>query len=100
MTTIVRSPSDWIIFFGPTSSYALGPIAYGEGTPFKTSCGHYTDHPQLAIGWASREEAEAALAAIGSPSKAKVVQRAAAEARWTRGLGTSMGRVDWGSTAG
>ena len=92
------SDSDWIIYYGITSGYALGPFCSNPGSPFPYSLGQLTDHPQQAIGWRTREAAEAVLSQMGH-SGAKVVSRGEAIASWggKRGLGPTMGTVDWGA---
>ena len=97
--------TDWIIFYGPYSGYALGPFCSNPSSPWPFTLGSTTDHPQQAIGWSEREGAESALAACGyataAARKRKIMQRGEAIRRWeaSPGLGASMGVVDWGTSA-
>ena len=98
--TIVRSPEDWIIRDGSPSQslFALGPV-----TQFKRHWGAYTSHPHIAIGWATREEAEAVVRDCAPGRKGVVVvRRRDAVARFERTMGARGGDkgTDWGSSAG
>ena len=87
--------TDWIIFYGICAGYALGP--YEAVTPYGPCVGQFTDHPQLAIGWESREAAERIVSLLGD-KEARVVQRSKAIAAWRKGVGRSMDTADWGTT--
>lgn len=92
--------TDWIIYYGACSGYALGPFYSNPSSPWPFSLGSTTDHPQQAIGWSERETAVSALAACGSNHAAtKIMQRGDAIRRWEASLGIYMGVVDWGTSA-
>jgi len=101
---ITRSLEDWIIRDGSPSQslFALGPVGGGPGTQFKRHWGAYTSHPHIAIGWATREEAEAVVRDCAPGRKGVVVvRRRDAVARFERMMGSRGGvkGTDWGSTA-
>ena len=95
--TAAKADSDWIVFYGICTGYALGPYSSGAGGPYGPSLGQFTDHPQQAIGWPTREEAERIVALVGH-SDARVVQRCKAIANWAKGVGRGMEAADWGTT--
>ena len=102
---ITRSPDDWIIRDGSPSQslFALGPVSCGEGTAWRRHWGAYTSHPHIAIGWATREEAEAVVRdCAGDRKGVVVVRRRDAVARFERMMGSRGGvkGTDWGSSAG
>jgi hypothetical protein len=104
-SSITRSPGDWIIRDGSPSQslFALGPVACGEGTAWRRHWGAYTSHPHIAIGWATREEAEAVVRDCAGDRKGVVViRRRDAVARFERMMGSRGGvkGTDWGTTAG
>lgn len=90
----MANDTDWIVFYGISSGYALGP--YRAVSLYGPSLGQFTDHPQQAIGWATREEAERVVSQAGH-TEARVVQRSAAIAAWKKGVGRDMASVDWGT---
>lgn len=92
----MANDTDWIVYYGITTGYALGPYHAPSGSPYPPSLGQLTDHPQQAIGWATREEAERVVALVGH-GDARVVQRSAAIASWQKGVGRDMGGADWGT---
>ena len=94
----MSSDSDWIIFYGITTGYALGPFCSRPGGPFPYSLGQLTDHPQHAIGWVEKGDAERACTLCGGGGK--VMLRSVAIAQWNhpeKGLGPTMGVIDWGT---
>lgn len=106
MPNVTRSPEDWVIRDGSpsTSLFALGPITCGPGTAWpQRSWGAYTTYPHIAIGWATREEAEAVARACAQGRKGVVVvRRRDAVARFERTMPDLSGDMgtDWGTTAG
>ncbi len=90
----MANDTDWIVFYGISTGYALGP--YKASSIYGPSLGQFTDHPQQAIGWATRVEAERVVSAAGH-TEARVVQRSAAIASWKKGVGRDMDSVDWGT---
>jgi len=108
--SVTKGPEDWIIWHGPrgTGSWALGPIhqGWGAASDWRT-LGSFTSLPQLAIGWATREEAEAVIASLGPDTapRCKVVLRKKAVADFEKVRGGSRelfreGAADWGSSKG
>ena len=95
--TAAKADSDWIVFYGICTGYALGPYSSGAGGPYGPSLGQFTDHPQQAIGWPTREEAERIVALVGH-TDARVVQRCKAIAKWEKGVGRGMEAADWGTS--
>ncbi len=108
--SVTKGPEDWIIWHGPrgTGSWALGPVTQGWGQYAAwRSLGVFTSFPQLAIGWATREEAEAVIASLhpDTAPRCKVVRRKTAVARFERARGGSnelyrYGAADWGTSKG
>lgn len=93
---LMANDTDWIVFYGISSGYALGPYHDNAGSPYPPSPGGFTDHPQQAIGWATREEAERVVALVGH-GDARIVQRGKAIASWRKGVGRGMDSADWGT---
>ena len=107
---VAKGPEDWIIWHGPrgTGSYTLGPITQGWSDLSAWRClGVFTSFPQLAIGWATREEALAVIASLhpDTAPRCKVVLRKKAVARFEQVRGGSYelyrdGAADWGTSKG
>lgn len=108
--SVAKGPEDWIIWHGPgsTGSWALGPITQGWASYSAWRClGTFTSFPQLAVGWATREEAEAVIASLhpDTAPRCKVVLRKTAVARFEKVRGGSYelyreGAADWGTSKG
>jgi hypothetical protein len=108
--SVTKGPEDWIIWHGPrgTGSWALGPITQGWAQLSAwRSLGSFTSFPQLAVGWATREEAEAIINSLHPDTvpRCKVVLRKKAVARFEKVRGGSNelyreGAADWGTSKG
>jgi hypothetical protein len=116
--SVTKGPEDWIIWCGPrgTGSWALGPVTQGwsirrryetwlewERADWR-SLGTYTSFPHHAIGWATREEAQAVIDSLHPDTKGScsLHRRKTAVARFERTMGARGGvkGTDWGSSVG
>jgi hypothetical protein len=119
--SVTKGPEDWIIWCGPrgTGSWALGPVTQGwsirrryetwlewERADWR-SLGTYTSFPHYAIGWATREEAQAVIDSLHPDTKGScsLHRRKTAVARFERVRGGELERyregvADWGTSKG
>ena len=119
--SVTKGPEDWIIWHGPrgTGSWALGPVTQGwsirrryetwlewERADWR-SLGTYTSFPHYAIGWATREEAQAVIDSLHPDTKGRcsLHRRKTAVARFEKVRGGSYelyreGAADWGTSKG